>query len=292
MDRDGDGSVTRDEWRGSPRSFEVHDWNEDGQLSGAEVRIGDWQDTGLEEADHDPSKAERFLAFTSAGFDALDHNRDRRVTANEWHFDRETFFRVDWDRDGALDRTEFLGANVDDDRGDQFEYLDTNGNSRIERAEWHASADAFEWLDRNHDGFLSRVEVTGNDNASPDDPFGSLDYDRDGTISRTEWHWSAGSFDRLDRNRNGRLTPDEFSHAGPQAGRSSAYQAGYARGLIEGRAAGRGDRAGKNGWDLEGQRELEQADSGFQAAMGPRKDYQEGYRAAFRIGYREAFGPR
>ena len=45
------------------------------------------------------------------------------------------------------------------------------------------------------------------------------------------------------------------------------------------------------GWDLEGQRELEQADSGYQPQMGARTDYQAGYRESFRVAYREGFDP-
>ncbi|MGH9173838.1 MAG: hypothetical protein ACRD1H_05755, partial [Vicinamibacterales bacterium] len=149
MDRNNDGVITRDEWRGSPRSFEVHDWNGDGRLAGNEVRIGARQETDFEEADHNPSRAERFVSWTDAGFANLDHNRDRRITSNEWHYDRESFLRADRNRDGVLNRTEFLGSDMDDDRGDQFEDLDVNGNGRVERGEWHASADAFTWLDRN-----------------------------------------------------------------------------------------------------------------------------------------------
>jgi hypothetical protein len=74
--------------------------------------------------------------------------------------------------------------------------------------------------------------------------------------------------------------------------RSQAYQAGHDRGLIEGRAAGREDRDRNQGWDLEGQRELEQADSGYDARLGSRADYQAGYREAFRAGYREGYGIR
>ena len=152
MDVNNDGIITRDEWRGSPRSFTVHDWNGDNQLSGDEVRIGAQRNTNLEEADHDPRNAERYLSWTDAGFANLDHNRDRRITPNEWHYDVQAFRRADRNRDGALDRAEFLGADMDDDSDDQFEFLDTNNNGRIERGEWHASDDAFTWLDRNRDG--------------------------------------------------------------------------------------------------------------------------------------------
>ena len=115
-------------------------------------------------------------------------------------------------------------------------------------------------------------------------------------ISRGEWLQSAASFARLDTNHDGRLT--SIQYAG-RAGRttavtqqSAAYRAGYERGMAEGRTAGREDRTGTNGWDLDGQRELEQADSGYYDGLGARADYQAGYRAAFRIGYREGFGPR
>jgi len=57
--------------------------------------------------------------------------------------------------------------------------------------------------------------------------------------------------------------------------------------------AGREDKTINGGkWDLEGQRELEQADSGYRNELGTRTDYQAGYRAGFRVGYREGFGPR
>src|SRR5262245_27693057 len=40
MDTNGDGVISRAEWRGSAQSFRVHDWNQDGVLSGDEVRVG------------------------------------------------------------------------------------------------------------------------------------------------------------------------------------------------------------------------------------------------------------
>ncbi len=65
------------------------------------------------------------------------------------------------------------------------------------------------------------------------------------------------------------------------------------RGLAEGKQAGYEDRTINGGrWDLDGQRELEQADSGYTTAVGSRAEYQAGYRAGFRRGYREGFGPR
>jgi Ca2+-binding EF-hand superfamily protein len=294
MDRDNDGRISRAEWNGSDQSFKVHDWNGDGVLSGEEVRPGarrvERQDR---ERDFDtPDREYQFDDWTVRGFNGIDHNRDNRITADEWHFDRESFRRTDHNQDGVISRSEFLSedAEQDDDREDRFTYLDVNRDNGISRAEWHGTRANFDMLDDNRDGVLTRAEVLGAE--PPPDLFTSVDVNRNGTIARDEWHWSSGSFDRLDKNRDGRLTPDEFSGTVPGATRSQAYQAGHDRGLIEGRAAGREDRERKQGWDLEGQRELEQADSGYDAGMGPRADYQAGYRAAFRVGYREGFGTR
>jgi hypothetical protein len=178
---------------------------------------------------------------------------------------------------------------VDDDRGDSFPSLDANRDGRIARTEWHGSASRFATLDANHDGFISRTEMLGT--AAPPDLFTSLDMNRDRVITPNEWQWSRASFDRLDLNRDARLSVDELKGSTPpvEPARSSAYRAGSERGLTEGRQAGREDRVQRGVWDLEGQMELEQADSGYNSSMGPRADYQTGYRESFRKAYREGW---
>ena len=295
MDLNNDGRITRAEWKGSDQSFKVHDWNGDGVLSGDEVRPGArrGERPNREQEFDGPDREYQFDDWTVRGFNGIDDNRDNRITADEWHFDRESFRRADHNRDGVISRSEFLSEDArdqDDDREDRFAYLDVNRDNRISRDEWHGSRANFDSLDDNRDGVLTRAEVLGTE--PPSDLFTSVDVNRNGTIARDEWHWSLRTFDRLDKNRDGQLTREEFSSTVPGATRSQAYQAGHARGLVEGRAAGREDRERNQGWDLEGQRELEQADSGYEAPMGPRADYQAGYREAFRIGYREGFGPR
>jgi Ca2+-binding EF-hand superfamily protein len=295
LDRNNDGRITRAEWTGSDQSFKVHDWNGDGVLSGDEVRPGARRvERQNRDRDFDtPDREYQFDDWTVRGFNGLDHNRDNRITADEWHFDRESFRRADHNRDGVISRSEFLNEDAedqDDDREDRFAYLDVNRDNRISRDEWHGSRANFDILDDNRDGVLTRTEVFGTE--PPPDLFTSVDVNRNGTIARDEWHWSLGTFDRLDKNRDGQLTREEFLGTVPGATRSQAYRAGYDRGLIEGRAAGREDRERNQGWDLEGQRELEQADSGYDPRMGSRADYQAGYREAFRVAYREGFGPR
>jgi hypothetical protein len=214
MDRNGDGVISRSEWQGSERSFVVHDWNGDGQLSGEEIRIGGRRP--VEQADHVPNRYERNLSWTDQTFNALDHNRDRRISRNEWHFDSETFRRIDANGDNSLSRAEFLQGDEDDDRGDLFDDLDANNNGRVERGEWHGSTPAFNRLDRNRDGILSRFEVVGGQQGAGDtwDEFANLDYDNSGTISRNEWHWTLGGFDQRDLNHDGVLTRREFDAAG------------------------------------------------------------------------------
>ena len=120
---------------------------------------------------------------------------------------------------------------------------------------------------------------------------------------RHEWRDPDVAFRNRDRNRDNRITREEFREFRDVAGtsgtianpnndwsnnnpyRSNPYMAGYERGWAEGQAAGREDRDRNQGWDLDGQRELEQADSGYDTRFGSRALYQEGYRDGFRGAY-------
>ena len=224
MDANHDGIIQRSEWQGSERAFSNQDWNGDGVLSGPEVRVGAQRNTTSDQADHSPNGAERNLSWSASAFTNLDHNRDGRLTTNEWHYDLETFRRVDRNRDNAISRAEFLGTNQDDGRDVNFDDLDVNNNGRVERNEWFYSNEAFAALDRNRDGALSRYEVVGSQDTTGDsyNEFASLDYDRNGTLSRNEWHWSSASFTQRDLDRNGVLSQREFDATGgaPNTGTS------------------------------------------------------------------------
>lgn len=210
MDRNGDGAITRAEWRGSDRSFRAHDWNGDGTLSGDEVRVGAAREAT--EDDYDPARRPEFRNWTERDFANLDRNRDGRISRAEWYYDREAFVRADRNGDNWLTKAEFLGNDVDDDREDRFDDLDVNNNGRIERSEWHGSRETFEWMDRNNDGTLSRAEATGGD-FKQQDLFASLDENKDNLITTNEWQWSRQSFVRQDRNGDGQLSRSELTNA-------------------------------------------------------------------------------
>jgi Ca2+-binding EF-hand superfamily protein len=254
MDTDNDGVVTRAEWRGSDQAFREQDTNGDGVLSGEEVQGRAGQ--------------------------AVRSERQSRA-----------------------------------DQSAQLRAMDTDNDGVVTRAEWRGTDQAFREQDTNGDGVLSGDEVRVRASQTPATPdrnrrgqmiarFERADRNRDGRLLRDEWAGDDASFNRMDQDRDMVITFDEFSavvadRATGTAGRATAetttraYQAGYDKGLLEGRDAGRADKGVNGGtWDLDGQRELEQADSGYRQELGARADYQAGYRAGFRVGYREGFGPR
>src|SRR5206468_3404843 len=114
----------------------------------------------------------------------------------------------------------------------------------------------------------------------PSGRFTALDTNRDGVITWNEWRGTEGDYVKLDTNGDARLSPSEFESNPTPANRFAALD------------ADREDRANNHGWDLDGQTELERADSGYSSQLGTLSDYQSGYRDGFRIGYREGYGPR
>lgn len=98
MDRNNDGRVTREEWQGSDRSFEVHDWNNDGVLSGRELDPGSAR-VGRSIQDEDFDRDEEFAS--------LDTNNSGRIEPREWHGSAAAFDRLDVNNDNRLSLAEF-----------------------------------------------------------------------------------------------------------------------------------------------------------------------------------------
>jgi Ca2+-binding EF-hand superfamily protein len=314
-DTDRDGVITRAEWRGTAESFTEHDKNRDGVISGTEVNAA----VQASAAD-DARRRER------ARVAAMDADRDGVITRAEWRGTADAFRLQDTNRDGVVSGTEVPASAAADPRttaettqrreatSARFAGMDGDNDGVITRAEWRGGNRAFEQHDKNGDRVLSGAEVragspepvlTAEETRRRDAMaarFTRADRNRDGRIARDEWMGNAEAFTRLDRNADGHVTRDEYiaSSTDVPAATSGerrptpAYQAGHAKGLLQGRDAGKADRSlsPRGSWDLEGQSELEQADSGYEERLGARADYQAGYRAGFRLGYKEGFGPR
>lgn len=195
----------------------------------------------------------------------------------------------------------------------EIQRMDRDHDGVVTRAEWRGSYAAFNQHDTNGDNVLSGNEVwdggyrrnnrsgadTTDEGAFDDwtaQAFTNIDRNRDGRITLSEWQFDRESFNRADRNNDRVLSRAEFlgevSDQPRRTNWSGAYRAGYERGQTEGLAAGREDRDRNQGYDLEGQRELETGDSGYEARFGSRADYQDGYRAGFRAGYPEGWNRR
>jgi Ca2+-binding EF-hand superfamily protein len=148
----------------------------DGALASAEYtqKYGDWGVPGSNvvfcgRSAGSNNDRPRGTSGASASFERADRNRDGRITVSEWDDTRQAFRSADSNRDNVLSRDEYNAAVGGGDavgtsgnsRNDQFDQLDANRNNRIERNEWRESAETFNWLDRNGDGWLSRGEVVG-----------------------------------------------------------------------------------------------------------------------------------
>lgn len=194
---------------------------------------------------------------------------------------------------GLLAGLASLPATLAAQQSMRYRGMDRNRDGVITRAEWRGNEPSFRQHDRNNDGVLSADEVRADNGSGIVKDFAAVDLDGNGHVTAQEWR---RAFTQLDDNRDGSLTEDElwtrddrWRNDVPVVSR--AFQAGRERGVIDGRQAGREDGA-RRVWDLDGQRELEQADAGYRNELGAREQYQAGYREGFRQAYSEGFGPR
>jgi Ca2+-binding EF-hand superfamily protein len=149
-DRNGDGVLSRSEWRGETGSFDQADRNRDGVVTLREYLVSPVSDTTT------PTLPQRFYS--------LDRNRNGSISTGEWPYGRDEFEMLDRNRDGRLTQAEYVNQQVLDNPyrddvygGDAsgFRGLDANGDGVLSRSEWNLSAQAFAAADRNRDGVVS-----------------------------------------------------------------------------------------------------------------------------------------
>lgn len=152
MDRNNNGVITREEWRGNDKSFRNHDWNGDGVLSGDEVIPGAHRYQGAQPSSY------------SNLFSELDYNNDSFVSRSEWNNTTRSFDYLDLNRDGRLNRDEFY--NRQQYPVSIFRELDQNNDGRIAYSEWRSTSVSFDRLDINKDRLLSESEFNTPQNVS------------------------------------------------------------------------------------------------------------------------------
>jgi Ca2+-binding EF-hand superfamily protein len=95
LDRNGNGLISRGEWRNDRASFIRTDRNGDNQISRAE-----FMNSNAGNIDDD------------LDFDAVDRDGSGRIERDEWRGTRPAFNRLDVNRDGVLNRREFASDAV------------------------------------------------------------------------------------------------------------------------------------------------------------------------------------
>jgi Ca2+-binding EF-hand superfamily protein len=227
MDKDGDGRVSKAEWTGE-MPFERLDRNGDGFLDAEDVPAS--PRGGM---DRDPREV----------FREMDANGDGFLDGDELPFP-QLLGRADANGDGRIDFAEFEAASRARERGgagltpEALRRFDANGDGKVERSEYPGSDARFEQLDRNGDGVLTAADIGPPPAGRGEGPlpgplppavtpgpgglFEAMDRDRNGKISREEFTGTDEEWRRLDRNGDGWITPEESGPPPPAGGAAGA----------------------------------------------------------------------
>lgn len=201
-DLNGDGVITRSEWRGNYRSFMNFDRDGNGYISDDEMPISMRRDNRNQRS-RDYGTRNRTIDNAT---DKLDRNRSGVVEGYEWPYNSSVFHKLDRDGNSVLSQNELANltsvAMID---------LDRNNNRRIDANEWPGGFAEFDRLDDNRDGVIASGEYFERGGEwQRRQRFREWDTNRDGIISSTEWRSRPDLFHQLDTTRDSQLNWDEF----------------------------------------------------------------------------------
>ena len=224
LDANRDGRIALAEFQAvRGPAFDRIDGDRGGTLSRREfVELGRRNDKVLSE------REENRRRVRAGAFQAGDRNVDGLLGRDEFQaMGRTEFGSIDADGDGAVSRGEMIAYRPRPPRasadgagpGRVFAVLDGNGDGSVTAAEMDAARTAaFGRQDANADAVLTDDEFLVGRNAGivADDRrrarFRSLDANGDGRIGRDEYLADGRKrFAQADRDKNGRLTAQEFA---------------------------------------------------------------------------------
>ena len=247
LDRDGDGRVTRWEWRGNDVSFSNHDWNGDGVLRGVEVRPGaartrpipwrsrvvEWAPQVTRAAQPWPRVTERWVVRQriQAIWPWLTR-AERNHVAGDFSPPVDELERRVWERQR---RAELTGQRLSWFAPQRWlpwaDPFVVEPVVRVARPIALPPLHDFVWTGfdeglyerqlRVHDFgpvdlIVSRVDLDPVDRVMVVDRFSAYDMDRDRYLSMREWPGSRPLFYDLDRDHDRRLVLDDMLVARPR----------------------------------------------------------------------------
>ncbi|MEY4673332.1 MAG: hypothetical protein RL148_1116 [Planctomycetota bacterium] len=218
-DPNGDGKVTRTEWKGSTEGFATLDLDGNGVLDRKD------RNAAAVLADTAPGAAPEWkgeLPSPEELLKRLDKDGNGTVAAAEARGHRQLdplFAGADTDRDGSLAARELealvrairSAREAEAARGSRpqpvavpFDEWDADDDDRIQQNEWKGERSSFERIDRNRDSAVDRTEVARYvKSVTGKDFLERFDLDEDGKVTLVEFDGSPDAFRRADRNGDG-----------------------------------------------------------------------------------------
>ena len=172
-DANGDGKITADELP-AERFLAMMDKNKDGAVDEAEFLAFAKQRAGGGNRSGKAGRSGRRGRLNAGMLRRFDRNKDGKVDADEFPGREELFARMDANKDGVLDEADIAAAKgggkgarkggtarapTTPRTGNVIERGDTDGDGRLNRAEFLGSAAEWRALDKNGDGWVTADEI-------------------------------------------------------------------------------------------------------------------------------------